>query len=350
MKELNYAGKNIYIGLDVHLRSWDFRIMTKHSVHNQVHKAEASPEGLVRYLHNKYPYGNYKCVYESGFSGYHTQERLTELGIETIIVHASDVPTTDKEKRNKTDKIDSTKLARGLRSGELVGIYIPPKQMQKDRAIVRQRYSYASKERSVKNQIKSHLYFMGIEMEELDTISHWSNKYIKVLEQIAQRIEDDVLISYLNKLKRERQDVLESIRMVRRLSKEKRYREDFEILRSIPGVGLLTAMVFLTEIGDVTRFENENKIISYVGLTPTRRSSGSKDYVGRMTKRGNTRVQTSIILAAWMAIRKPNRFSMYYDNCKTVSKKNSNKAIILVSKKLVKVMYAMLRDKKKYKE
>ncbi len=350
MKSNDYSGQEIYIGLDVHLSSWDFQIMTAHSKHRHVHFNHTDETELVRFLHLHYPNGIYKCVYEAGFSGFGTQEKLTELGVETIVVHAADVPTTDKENRNKTDKIDSGKLARGLRSGELVGIHIPSKQRQEDRALVRQRYSYASKERAVKNQIKSHLHFMGIKIEEEESSKHWSNKFILWLEGKAQILEDATLKSYIKRLRGERKFVLTSMRVIRKLSKETRFAENYKLLFKIPGFGFLTIMVFLTEIGDVSRFGDEDKIISYVGLTPTRRSSGTKDYVGRMNKRGNTKIQTAIILAAWNSIRKPNKFSIYYDHCKSHLKKDSNKAIILVAKKLVKTAYAILRDKTEYKE
>ena len=349
MINLDYKDKEISVGIDVHLNSWDFQVMTPNVVHKQVHKAKPSPNALAEFLKTRYPNATYKCAYEAGFCGFWIQEELSRLGIQTIVVHAADVPTTDKEKRFKDDKIDSKKLARALRSGELEGIYIPPKQQQRDRSIVRQRYTYASKERSIKNRILSYLYFFGICSKELEEHQYWSNNRIKALEVFAECHKDISLKLELKRLRMERTFVLECNRNIRKLSMSERYKEDFEILRSIPGIGLLTAMVFLTEIGAVTRFENEDKLISYIGFTPSCRKSGNSEYVGRMSKRGNTRIRTALILAAWGAIRTPNKLSLYYEYCKGNLNKNSNRAIILVAKKMVKIVYAMIRDKTKYK-
>lgn len=349
MINLDYKGKEIFVGIDVHLKSWDIQVMTQNVVHKQVHKAKPNPCDLAKFLKTYYPNATYKCVYEAGFCGFWIQEELNRLGIDTIVAHAADIPTTDKEKRFKDDKIDSKKLARALRSGELKGIFIPPKQQQKDRSIVRQRYSYASKERSIKNRILSHLYFYGIRNAELDELKYWSNNRIIALESYAEINGDDFLILELKRLRMERSFVLEGQRNIRRLSKTERYKEDFEILRSLPGVGLLTAMVFLTEIGNVARFINEDKLISYIGFTPSCRISGNKEYIGGISKRGNTKVMTALVLAAWMAIRTPNKLSVYYEHCRVDLNKNSNKAIILVAKKMVKYIYVMLRNKTKYK-
>ena len=119
MNKLSFKDKEIFTGIDVHKRSWDIRILTAHTSQKQIHKASPSPKFIADYLNRHYPDANYKCVYEAGFSGFWIQEELTKLGVDTIIVHPADVPTTDKEKRFKDDRIDSNKLAISLRSGQL---------------------------------------------------------------------------------------------------------------------------------------------------------------------------------------------------------------------------------------
>ena len=141
---VSFKGKDIFVGIDVHKRSWDIKILTAHTSQRQIHKSEPSPEFVAQYLMKHYPGANFHCVYEAGFSGFWIQERMSQLGLNTIVVHPGDVPTTDKEKRFKNDRIDSSKLAMSLRSGQLMGIYVPSKQLQRDRSLVRQRYQYAS--------------------------------------------------------------------------------------------------------------------------------------------------------------------------------------------------------------
>ncbi len=65
-------------------------------------------------------------------------------------------------------------------------------------------------------------------------------------------------------------------RKVRELSRSERYRHDYELLTSVPGIGISVAMALLTEIGDFNRFRNEREFASYLGLVPTSHSSGGK--------------------------------------------------------------------------
>lgn len=121
--KLDFSGQNIYVGIDVHLKSWSVAILSDHSVLKRFSQSP-EPEALHKYLVINYPGANYFSVYEAGFCGFWIHERLTDLGITNIVVNPADVPTMSKEKLRKTDAVDCNKLARELRSGSLVGIYV----------------------------------------------------------------------------------------------------------------------------------------------------------------------------------------------------------------------------------
>ena len=181
MKNDSYKDKNIFLGLDVHKKSWDVRILTENTMQQQIHISPPEVSKLVNLIKGRYPGGNYLCAYEAGFSGFWLQEELESHGIKTLVVHAADIPTSDKDKRFKTDRQDCTKIAKALRAGMLQGIYCPDKQQQLDRSIVRQRYTLASDQRRVKNRIKAHLNFYGIEISSSGgyNIDYWSARRIK---------------------------------------------------------------------------------------------------------------------------------------------------------------------------
>ena len=351
MKDIvNYKNVTIYTGIDVHKKSWELKSVSDHVSLKQIHMTRPSVEKVKNYLTATYPNAKHICVYEAGFSGYWLQEELSKRGIRTLIVHPGDVPTTDKEKRTKSDKIDCNKLAMSLRSGQLSGIHIPPKSQQQARSIVRQRYQYAVDERRMKNRIKSHLSFYGIELEEVESNSYWSSHYINRLRQKAESLSDGVLLLHLDKLLAERKYVLQSTKNLRELSKSAAYERGVNLLRSIPGVGLLTAMVFLTEIGtDVSRFKSEDTYMSYIGFVPKIRSSGENAYYGRLSKRGNKRLRTALVLSAWMSIRNSGKMLKAYQEYKSKGKP-SNVAIIKVARKLALIIKAMLRDGAMYKK
>ena len=348
--ELSYENVEIFTGIDVHKNSWELKSMSKFVSLKRVHMRQPSAEKVEKYLNSMYPGANHTCVYEAGFSGFWLQEQLSELGIKTLIVHPADVPTTDKEKRTKTDQIDCHKLAMSLRSGQLRGIHIPHKDQQQIRSLVRQRYQYATDERRIKNRIKAHLAFYGIELNELTENTYWSRNYINSLQTKAEQLGDQTLLLHLDKLSMERKLVLKSTQMLRQVSRTEVYRKNIALLRSIPGVGLLTAMVFLTEIGqDLSRFKKDDHYISYIGFVPHISASGDKAYYGKLTKRGNKRLRTALILSAWTAIRTSGPLLQKYERYKSQGKP-SNKAIIKVARKLALMMKAIIRDQTPYQE
>lgn len=339
----------IYVGIDIHKKSWVIYVLSEHVKLKRMSMNEPSAEKLYTFIKGNYPEAKVLCAYEAGFSGFWLQEQLTEMGIATIVVHPGDIPTTDKEKRNKTDKIDAKKIAMSLRSGMLTGISIPSKQVQRDRSMVRGRYQLAKDERRVKHRIRSHMDYCGyIKSEDHDEFKYWSKNTIKKIEQIAIAEKDEVLQLYLEKMKMERKLLLDQTRKLRKLSKTDRFKKSVELLLSIPGVGFLTVMVFLTEMWGIERFKTDDQYISYIGFVPTSNSSGEREIKGKMSKRGNKHLRTSIVLAAWASLRYDYTLLKKYEELRSRGK-TGNKAIIKIAKKLSLIMKAILRDEVRYR-
>ena len=133
--EVDFRGQDIYVGIDVGKRSWKVCIVTEY-VEHRVFTQPPTPAMLANYLHRTFPGARYHSAYEAGFSGFWAHEELQALGIDSRVVNPADVPTTQKEKSFKTDRIDARKLARSLRSGELRPIYVPPKEAQTYRSLL----------------------------------------------------------------------------------------------------------------------------------------------------------------------------------------------------------------------
>src|SRR5690606_6546482 len=82
-----------------------------------------------------------------------------------------------------------------------------------------------------------------------------------------------------------------------------RYAAQVAELTQLSGVGELTALVFLTELGDLTRFENRRQIGAYLGLVPRSYESGAAgDRKGHITRQGQARVRRVLCQAAWTRI------------------------------------------------
>lgn len=96
--------------------------------------------------------------------------------------------------------------------------------------------------------------------------------------------------------------LLEATRMMRSLSQTERYKHKFDLLMTVPGIGMAVSMCILTEVYDVKRFHNENQVAAYLGLIFTSHSSGDKVAHGEMTFRGDKQLGPMIIDAAWITI------------------------------------------------
>jgi transposase len=268
---------------------------------------------------------------------------LEREGIRNIIVNPADVPTKDKEKKKKTNKVDSRKLGRSLRNKEIDGIYIRSKELQEDRSLVRMRHRMVKKQTSCKNQIKGLLSFFGISMSDEKLYSHWSKKYIEwILKQSegtsGSSISLRVLVEELLGL---RKIIVQITKQIRVLSNDERYREKVRRLRTIPGISELSAMIILTELGDMNTYSRLDKLCSYVGLLPNEHSTGEKETRFGIISRGNKFLKKVLIESSWVAIRKDpallQAFSNYRKRC------IATKAIIKISRKLLnRIRYVLI--------
>src|SRR3990172_10053074 len=163
--KLDFSGQNIYVGFDVHLKSWKVTIMTERLVHKTFSQSP-KPELLYNYLAKNFPGGTYYSAYEAGFCGYWIHNKLKSFGVNSIVVNPADIPTTDKEKVQKEDARDSRKIAKSLRSGDLTAIHVPSLKTLDDRTLMRTRAALVKDLVRNKNRTKSFLYFHGIEIPE----------------------------------------------------------------------------------------------------------------------------------------------------------------------------------------
>lgn len=178
IKRLDFKGVNIYSGIDTHLKNWRVTVMVE-DAYFKTFSMNPKAKELSAYLKKHFPGGNYYSAYEAGFCGYSVHRSLVFEGINNIIVNPADIPTTDKERKQKEDTRDSRKIARSLRNGELEGIYIPTQKTEELRSLVRYRKSLVKDIGRNKSRIKSFLYRHGIEVPvELDTASkYWSSDF-----------------------------------------------------------------------------------------------------------------------------------------------------------------------------
>lgn len=347
--KLSFKGQKIFIGIDVHKTTWGVAIALE-TGYCKEHAQKASATELFDFLKKRYPDGEYHAVYESGFSGFSTYYALKEVGIDCIVVHAADVPTTQYEETMKTDKIDAAKLAKALRAGLLKGIYVHKKEDIDARDVIRIRRSMQKELGRYKSRTKHLLHSNGVTLPERFSKpgTHWSRMFIRWLREDVQLLSStrnslDLLLEQVSGI---REILLKATRKVRELSRSERYKAEYELLTSIPGIGLHVAMALLTEVGDFKRFHNEREFASYLGLIPTCHSSGDKVAHGEKTFRGNKVLGPLLIETSWISIYRDPGLGCAYANYK--QRMEPQEAIIRIARKMANIILAVVKTRKKY--
>lgn len=347
--KIDFKGQNIYVGIDTHLKSW--KVALYHDeIALRVFSQNPDTRLLVNHLRKNYPNADYQCAYEAGFSGFWLQKELTRQGIKCIVVNPADVPTTDKEKKFKNDKRDCRKIARSLRNNELEAIYVPSDEGLEERSVVRLYKDMVRNRTRQKNKIKSILNFYGINYPEQfkDSKHHWTISFCKWLKslQLTTDYGTWVLQFYLQEYEHSNELFKKARKQLQVLSVQDKYASKLRLLNSVPGIGLISALTILTEIEDINRFKTLDELCSYIGLIPNTSSSGNVDRIGNITNRGNPFLKTTIIEAAWMAIRHDPALLLSFQKLK--SRMETNKAIIRIAKKLVNRIRFVLKNEIEY--
>ena len=346
--KLDFTGQNIYIGLDTHLKSWRTTIRVGNTFF-KTFSQNPEPKILFAYLKKNFPGANYFSAYEASFSGFSAHRELNKLGIKNIVVNPADIPTTDKERKQKEDSRDSRKIAEQLAASKLVAIFVPSIEAEGDRAMLRFRRTLTKEIARNKNRVKSFLYYHGITIaEQFVDKKYWSKRFTKWLQKLelpseSARITLTEIVEVVEFLRAKQYQI---VRKIKELSQSENYTKNTGLLISIPGIGLITAMSFLTEIEDISRFKNLDKFCSFVGLVPMTNSSGEHESVGNITKRQNKALRALIIESSWIAIRNDPALMLAYG--KLLKRMQATKAIVRIAKKVLNRIRYVLKNQAFY--
>lgn len=347
VNRVDFTNRVLYVGIDVHKIRWQVAVFLDGILLSNVSIA-ASADALIAYLLKHYGNASFRCVYEAGAFGFTLCRQLWAAGMECMVVNPADIPDTDKEKRSKTDVIDARKLARHHGAGLLEGVHVPSEKAQKQRSIIRFRKKLWGDLVRAKNRLKSELKFQGIEVPAKYDNPHWSHNFLSWIEQQANADDDlrDTLLLMLEEVRALRLLLLKTERKLRELMWTAEYKTNSELLRTIPGVGPLTAMLFLLEVGDVMRFKTFDALNRFVGLCPDSHSSGENEKHTGISKRRHKSLRSALVESAWQLLRRDAAvFNCYKELTKRMK---PEKAIIRITRKLLRRMRAVMLSHKVY--
>jgi transposase len=291
-------------------------------------------------------------VYEASGLGFGLYDLLRDHGIECYVLSPTHLPKTPKSARNKTDAKDAQMLfeqARGfvLAGNELPVVWTPPQRLRNDRELVRARLEAGEASTQVKLKILSMLKRFNEPVPSFFVKSrNWSKKFTAWLSRLAETMDATVapvLLALVTRFETLRTEITDLERHLRQLAKADRYKTTYEKLTQLRGVGMLTAMTFLTEIGDALRFSNRRQIAAYLGVVPSANESGeADDRKGRITRQGPGRVRKVLCQASWTAVRLDADVRQQWQRIKGNGKKGGKKAIVAIMRQLAIRMWHLM--------
>jgi len=340
----NPRGNIVFVGIDMHRLSWHVTVIFDDEV---VFSGAQPPEPqkLLSFL-ERYRDNQIEAVYEAGYFGFRLYELLNDSGIECIVTPPSLLPM-EYGNHVKTDRRDSRKLAYLLSKRMLKAIWVPSPEICAHRQVLRRRQQLIGDRTRVQQRIKSELSFFGVSIAR--PRGPWSESFFNQLREIAfsSSYISRSFLSLLNEYACLNQLIEQQTRLLMELSTSELYAKTVKLLQTVPGIGLISAMYLILELGDVSRFARAGQLAAYVGLTPSQYSSGEKVRMGRITRCGKSALRAILTEVAWTAIKKDHGLRMVYDNLKF--RRGAKKAILAVARRLLLRCRRVLLDRRPYR-
>lgn len=347
MRRYGFEGSGdsvIYVGIDVHLRQWHVTIRT-----DEVELFSGSIPGTwsaLSSLLGRYEPDRVMAVYEAGFSGYWLHDRVVAWGGRCVVTPPSLIPT-EVGNRVKTDRRDSRRLSWLLSRGMLRSVWVPDLTQRGHRQVLRRRRQLVEDRTRLQSRIKAELALHGLSVGT--GRGCWSGRVVAALEAVrlpddwAQRSYQRLLTMYHLVT----EQLVEQTQLLRELAGTERYRGPLRLLQTVPGIGLITGMAVLLELGEISRFARADGLAAYAGLTPSQYSSGDRVRMGGITGMGNRYLRSLLVEAAWVAIRRDRYLREAYDRIKV--RAGGKRAIVAVARRLLLSMRRVLLDQTEYR-
>jgi transposase len=286
-----------FIGLDVHEESITLAVAESDgSAPSVLRRIPHDLNALVRALKDLAARARLEVAYEAGPTGWGIHHKLTAAGFTCHVVAPSRIPSDGRKRKN--DAEDAIRLARFLRSGDLVRVYVPDAETEGLRALTRAREDALKAQQTARGQLRQ---FLVREGKKYDGKSAWTNSHLQWISSLSfdhpakALVRDDYLREVLSVAARVARLTanVETAAAVSPLSPV------ITSLQALRGVQLVTAATVAAEVGDFRRFASAKHFMSFLGLVPTEHSSGERERRGSITKAGNAHLRRVLGESAW---------------------------------------------------
>lgn len=334
-----------YIGLDVSLKTVSICIIDKEA--KIVHEVcvTTDPQVIVKAI-TETGLAIEKAALESGGISHWLIAELVNLNLPVVCIDARRMSAAIAMRANKTDKNDAREIALALRAGYIKEVYHKPHSTVASGTLLTARRLLIDQRTQIINCIRGLLKLHGkLQLGSSSQSTQFRANAQEAIKSLPQDVQDGV-----NGLLETFDTTSEQIRSLeKKVETMANGNPDVQLLQTIPGVGVMTALTFVLEVGDPKRFKNSRTVGAFFGMTPTQYSSGDTQKQGAISKSGSKEMRSLLSDAAMSIIYKVKAWSLLKVFGRKILKKHGHKkALVALGRKLAVVMHRMLIDRKPF--
>jgi transposase len=330
-----------YLGIDLHLKRTYAGLMD--------HTGKVIDERRIRnldmqaYLQGHVPRETY-AVLEATRNWAFMYDLLAEHVERVELAHPKELKAIASA-AVKTDQIDAKVLANLARLNFLPTSYAAPKEIRDLRLYIRHRDWLVGQRTQAKNRIHAVLASYNLVSPSKDLFGVSGREFLAQQMDSIRPLARRVVCDHLTLIDGLDQQIA-ALEADLQLGEE--HKQTLNLLKSMPGVGLITGTVILAEIGDVHRFNSPKALCHWAGLTPRVRKSDQVVRHGRITKQGSPYLRAAMTRSATVASRSSKRW--YHIHEKLLPRCGRTGAKVAVARRLLTVIYFMLKRQQPYLE
>jgi transposase len=324
---------SLFVGLDLHKKYTEYAVMDVGGKLLRQGRIENTLDNM-REFSESVP-AQSSMVIESSSTWYWAHRLLSERHNVTL-----SNPVKNKaiaSAKVKTDKIDSITLANLLRGGWAAECYVPSKMTMEFRELVRFRANLVRERTRMKNRIHAYLLMNNVSID--------AGPFTKGFVEKVRTLDDARVQSYLRLIGGLNREIREASQTIRQKAGDN---PDAKLLMTIPGISYYSALLIISEIAEIERFEDSSSLVGYSGLAPSTHSSGGKTYHGPIMKTGSAYLRWIMgqCTRVHMRMEPDGTVANFYN--RIARKKGDQKAIVAASAKLLKIVFWVLKEKRAY--
>ncbi len=325
-----------FVGLDVSKAETSICVCNQSGDVLSTARVVTDPDAILRALSKLT--GSMRCVVlETGRMANWLYNELCDRGLPMVCIDARQAHAVLSQMHNKTDANDAAMLAELARTGFYKKVEVKSRGAQERRALLKAREVALKSRVNVENTIRGLLASFGLRLP----------KHLSTYEQrVHALLRDQQVLSgiVLPLLELRTAALRQAAALTKEMATYAKEDDACQRLMTIPGVGPVSAVTYVATIDDPSRFSKSRSVGAYLGLTSRRYQSGDMDYGGRISKRGDAMLRSTLYEAASSLLNrvKPGKGSGLQSWARALKARTSHKkAVVALARKLAVLMHAI---------